>query len=127
MAPAPLPRTAARAGALLAALALILTGCSTADDGPDPQPAPDGASASADAPPAIVEEDGFYRSNTLPAPLAEQPVTLPTETGTGTAKLQIVSLDSNGEVVRLVGAWLQPVDGEGLASDTLTKIGRAHV
>ena len=120
MAPAHLPRAAARAGALLASLSLTLTACTAADGDTDPQPAPDASSESADAPPAIVEEDGFYRSNTLPDPLAEQAVTLPTETGTGSAKLQIVSLDSNGEFVRLVGAWLQPVDGEGLTSDTLT-------
>ena len=110
-------------GALAATAVLALSGCTSGGDGGgggEPDEGGAATSEQADAPPAIVEQDGFHRSNTLPDPLAEQIVTLPTENGTGSAKLQIVSLDSDGESVRLIGAWLQPVDGEGLASDTLT-------
>ena len=110
-------------GALAATAVLALSGCTSGGDGGgggEPDEGGAATSEQADAPPAIVEQDGFHRSNTLPDPLAEQIVTLPTENGTGSAKLQVVSLDSDGESVRLIGAWLQPVEGEGLASDTLT-------
>lgn len=108
-----------RAAAALTAAALLLTGC-TADSDDDGSGGSAPSTPTADAAPAIVEDDGFHRANTLPDPLAERVVTLPTEDGAGTAKLQIVSLDTNGDTTRLIGAWLQPTEGEGLTSDALT-------
>lgn len=121
-------RSLRRAGTLVLVSALTLSGCTSGGDdgggdgGGDQQSGPDGETTSeaSEAPPAVVEEDGFHRANTLPDPLAERVVTVPTQNGTGSAKLQIVSLDSDGESVRLIGAWLQPSEGEGLASNALT-------
>lgn len=62
------------------------------------------------APPQMEKVDGFWRPNTLPDPLAEKIVTLPSDGGVARAKLEVLSLDSDGESARAVLAWLPPVN-----------------
>ncbi|MGW9825497.1 outer membrane protein OmpA-like peptidoglycan-associated protein [Brevibacterium pityocampae] len=108
--------------ALLAGLLVVLVGCSGGSSDPDGDSAPGPTSTQAvpSDPPGIVDDDGFYRANTLPEPIAETVVTHPGETGEHRAKLQILSLDSDGQSARLVGAWLFPTEGEGISFGALS-------
>lgn len=69
--------------------------------------------------PEVVEDDGFWRPNTLGAPLAKTVVERPTDDGLAKARLEVVSLDSDGTSVRMVAAWLPPVEGKHLSPDEL--------
>ena len=60
--------------------------------------------------PEVVESDGFWRPNTFPDPVAETVVTRPGEDGEAFAKLQVLSLDSDGTSARMFATWLPPVD-----------------
>lgn len=110
--------------AVVLAGALALTGC-TGVDGDGAEDADAGGQpqeTSAQAEPAIVEDDGFWRANTLPEPLAEAVFTLPSAQLDGeaaSAQLQVLSLDSDGEFARMVLAWLPPADGAFLGSERL--------
>lgn len=52
-------------------------------------------------------------------PLAKKVVERPTDDGLAKARLEVVSLDSDGTSVRMVAAWLPPVDGKHLSTDEL--------
>src|SRR5699024_555502 len=74
----------------------------------------------ADSPePEIEAEDGFWRLNTLPEPVAQQVMEAPVAEADGevaSAKLEVLSLDTDGEFARMVVAWLPPEDGAFLGS-----------
>ncbi|WP_306428312.1 OmpA family protein [Brevibacterium moorei] len=81
----------------------------------------DGGAAASSRPtqqetPAIVDAEGYWRANTLPDPVAEQVVRQPAAGGETSAKVQILSLDSDGQNARLVAAVLPPVDGAPISS-----------
>lgn len=72
--------------------------------------------------PEIEAEDGFWRLNTLPEPVAEQVMEAPVAEAGGevaSAKLEVLSLDTDGEFARMVVAWLPPEDGAFLGSESL--------
>lgn len=72
--------------------------------------------------PEIEADDGFWRLNTLPEPVAEQVMEAPVAEADGeaaSAKLEILSLDSDGEYARMVVAWLPPEEGAFLGSESL--------
>lgn len=60
--------------------------------------------------PEVVESDGFWRPNTFPDPVAETVVTRPGEDGEALAKLQVLSVDTDGTSARMFATWLPPVD-----------------
>ncbi|GAB3047794.1 OmpA family protein [Sediminivirga luteola] len=107
------PRLNVLAAASTAA-ALLIAGCSPAEED-DPQPAPPEPEETPAEPAIITDDDGFRTSTTLPEPVAERIVALPGEDGEETAKLQVVSLDSDGDFARLVYAWLAPETGSELS------------
>ncbi|WP_157983786.1 OmpA family protein [Nesterenkonia muleiensis] len=75
-----------------------------------------------DVEPAIEAEDGFWRLNTLPEPVAEMVMEAPvidTDGEVASAKLEILSLDSDGEYARMILAWLVPEQGAFLGSEEL--------
>ena len=73
--------------------------------------------------PEVVESDGFWRPNTLGEPLAKKVIERPTDDGPAKARLEVVSLDSDGKSVRMVAAWLPPVEGKYLeASEVQTEL-----
>lgn len=121
----PVRRTSPRR--LLAALCvtgLALSGCSFGKDDVETSPKSPGddsaaSSEAADAPPAIVEDEGFYRANTLQEPIAEQIVEVPSPEGMSRARLEVLSLDSDGTNARMVLAWLPPTDGPVAQPDEL--------
>lgn len=121
----PVRRTSPRR--LLAALCvtgLALSGCSFGKDDVETSPKSPGddsaaSSEAADAPPAIVEDEGFYRANTLQEPIAEQVVEVPSPEGMSRARLEVLSLDSDGTNARMVLAWLPPTDGPVAQPDEL--------
>lgn len=142
----------ARMAAVGTAAALLVTACAPDDaelepdatpteESPDPDRTsePDEGSGSETSPEAeeeedeqaepdvVADEDGFLRANTLPDPVAEQLIELPVEGSDelASAKVQAVSLDSDGDFARLVIAWLPPEDGEALTND-LTAAFRAR-
>ena len=69
--------------------------------------------------PEVVESDGFWRPNTLGEPVAQTVVERPTDDGLAKARLEVLSLDSDGTSARMVAAWLPPVDGKHLSPDEL--------
>ncbi len=72
--------------------------------------------------PEYALSGGFWRANTLPDPVAEAVVEAPQSSAGGeraSAKMQVLSLDRDGDYARLVLAWLQPEDGEWLRPDSL--------
>ena len=69
--------------------------------------------------PEMVESDGFWRPNTLGEPVAKAVVERPTDDGLAKARLEVMSLDSDGTSVRMVAAWLPPVDGKHLSAEEL--------
>lgn len=71
---------------------------------------------------AIEAEDGFWRLNTLPEPVAEVVMEAGSEEAgdqLASAKLEVLSLDSDGDYARLVAAWLPPEEGPRLSSAAL--------
>ena len=128
--PEPAPRSARPTAArrLIAAVfvtGLALTGCSSGNDAPEKSPQSQAAETSAAAP-AIVEDDGFYRANTLPEPIAEQVVEVPSAEGMSRARLEVLSLDSDGTNARMVLAWLPPTDGPVAQPDQLVAEAQAN-
>ncbi|MCI2266046.1 OmpA family protein [Sediminivirga luteola] len=110
--------------AALLATAFLLSACGAADEEnqaegtrePVPLTAPP-------ADPRMQETQGFWRASTLPEPLAAAEFSLPSEAAGGesaSARLEVLSLDSDGEFARLVLAWLPPVAGPALGAQTLT-------
>ena len=101
------------AAAVLSIFTLVLTGCipgqSKDSDGGNQQPSA----------PEVVESDGFWRPNTLGEPLAETVVERPTDDGPAKARLEVLSLDSDGTSARMVAAWLPPVEGNFLEGSEL--------
>lgn len=78
-----------------------------------------GGSPAPVATPAIEDVNGFWHPNTFPAPIAETVVTRSTDDGPATAKLQVLSLDSDGTSARMVAAWLPPTSGKALSPEEL--------
>lgn len=99
--------------AILAIVAVALTGCipgqSKGDNGGNQQPPA----------PAMEKSDGFWRPNTLGEPLAKKVIERPTDDGPAKARLEVVSLDSDGKSARMVAAWLPPVEGNFLEGSEL--------
>lgn len=100
--------------AILAIVAVALTGCIPglgrgSDNGGGQQPPA----------PEVVESDGFWRPNTLGEPLAKKVIERPTDDGPAKARLEVVSLDSDGKSARMVAAWLPPVEGKHLEGSEL--------
>ncbi|GAA4835687.1 OmpA family protein [Garicola koreensis] len=76
--------------------------------------------------PEYAVEDEFWRANTLPDPVAETLVEAPSRREEGelaSAKMQVLSLDSDEEFTRLVLAWLEPEDGPRLAPEAIRAAG----
>lgn len=74
--------------------------------------------------PEVVTADGYWKANTLPDAIAETELSLPTEDSgdePATAKLEVLSLDTDGEFARLVMAWLPPEEGETLQPTALNR------
>ena len=69
--------------------------------------------------PEMVESDGFWRPNTLGEPLAKKVIERPTDDGPAKARLEVVSLDSDGKSARMVAAWLPPIEGKHLKGSEL--------
>ena len=69
--------------------------------------------------PEVVESNGFWRPNTLGEPLAKKVIERPTDDGPAKARLEVVSLDSDGKSARMVAAWLPPVEGKQLSAEEL--------
>lgn len=110
--------------AVLLATAFLLSACGAAGkEGPAEgtrEPVPLTAPP---ADPRMQETQGFWRASTLPEPLAAAEFSLPSEAAGGesaSARLEVLSLDSDGEFARLVLAWLPPVTGPALGAQTLT-------
>ena len=100
--------------AILAIVAVALTGCIPglgrgSDNGGGQQPPT----------PEVVESDGFWRPNTLGEPLAKKVIKRPTDDGPAKARLEVVSLDSDGKSARMVAAWLPPTEGNFLEGSEL--------
>lgn len=75
-------------------------------------------------PPEMLQVDGFWRPSTLSKPLAEKVVERPTDDGPAKARLEVLSLDSDGKSARMVAAWLPPVEGKPLeGSELQTELG----
>lgn len=73
--------------------------------------------------PEYVLEDGFWRANTLPDPVAEMVVQTPSRHADGeqaSAKMQVLSLDSDGDYSRLVLGWLEPEEGDRIRPETIS-------
>lgn len=71
----------------------------------------------------LVTEDGYWRSEALSEPVASSELSLPSAAVEGeisTARLDVMSLDSDGEYARLVLAWLPPAQGSALGSMALS-------
>lgn len=71
----------------------------------------------------VSSVDGYWRDSSLPEPIAETTLGLPApEDGSqlATAKLEILSADREGDFLRLVMAWLPPVEGIALGSIVLS-------
>lgn len=106
---------------VLMSAALLMAGCtgSQRDEGGGGGGS-DGGGGDAEPQSGIVDEDGFWTDARLPDPLASVDLSLPTAQGgdetTATSRAQILSLDSDGETVRMVGAWLRPTEGSSLGS-----------
>ena len=100
------PRLSVLATLILATM--VLTGCI-----PGLGKNSDGSGGGQQQPPApeMVESDGFWRPNTLGEPLAKKVIERPTDDGPAKARLEVVSLDSDGKSARMVAAWLPPVEG----------------
>ena len=97
---------------------MVLTGCIP---GLGQNSDSDGGGSGQQQPPApeVVESDGFWRPNTLGEPVAQAVVERPTDDGPAKARLEVLSLDSDGTSARMVAAWLPPVDGKHLSPDEL--------
>lgn len=107
--------------ALATAALLLVGGCTGPQGDPDEQSGGGGADPQPQA--GVVEVDGFWTDARLPDPLAELDLALPTtasgDDALASGRVQILSLDSDGETVRLVGAWQRPTSGAVLGSRTL--------
>ena len=101
---------------ILVICALVLTGCI-----PGLGKNGDGSGGDQQQPPApeMVESDGFWRPNTLGEPLAKNVIERPTDDGPAKARLEVLSLDSDGKSARMVAAWLPPVEGNFLEGTEL--------
>ena len=110
------PRLSVLATLILATM--VLTGCIP---GLGQNSDSDGGGSGQQQPPApeVVESDGFWRPNTLGEPVAQTVVERPTDGGLAKARLEVLSLDSDGTSARMVAAWLPPVDGKHLSPDEL--------
>lgn len=112
------PATRARLGVLASMVlaTLVLSGCI-----PGLGKSGDGGGGGQQQPPApeMVESDGFWRPNTLGEPLAKKVIERPTDDGPAKARLEVVSLDSDGKSARMVAAWLPPVEGDFLEGSEL--------
>ena len=112
------PATRARLGVLASMVlaTLVLSGCI-----PGLGKNSDGGEGGQQQPPApeMVESDGFWRPNTLGEPLAKKVIERPTDDGPAKARLEVVSLDSDGKSARMVAAWLPPVEGNFLEGSEL--------
>lgn len=108
--------------ALTAAALLLAVGCTGPQQGSGGQ---DGGGGGAEEQPqaGIVEVDGFWTDERLPDPLAAVDLTVPVAIGgdehLATGRAQVLSVDSDGETVRLVGAWLRPTEGASLGSRSI--------
>ena len=120
------PRTPGRPlRTLLAAMCipvLALSGCGVfgnADQHSQGGQAPDQQtqnSPQTPAEPEIVDDDGYWRANTMPEPVAQTVVHGLNDDGAeASARLEVLSLDADAESARLVYAWLPAVSGETLS------------
>lgn len=118
MIPRPVRRSlvsAALVGTLLATVACA------GDDGGGDDRSPDGRDAGPTG--GIEEIAGYFSDTRLPEPLTEVEIGLPEPKdgeSEATAKVQVLSLDRDGDIVRLVGSWLRPTAGPSLGSHELT-------
>lgn len=108
------PRLSVLATLILATI--VLTGCI-----PGLGKSGDGGGGGEQQPPApeMVESDGFWRPNTLGEPLAKKVIERPTDDGPAKARLEVLSLDSDGKSARMVAAWLPPIEGKHLKGSEL--------
>lgn len=107
--------SAALVGTLLATVACA------GDDGGGDDRSPDGRDAGPTG--GIEEIAGDFSDPRLPEPLTEVEIGLPEPKdgeSEATAKVQVLSLDRDGDTVRLVGSWLRPTAGPSLGSHELT-------
>lgn len=68
-------------------------------------------------------DDGYWRDPSLPEPVAETTLELPSREDSGeleTGKLEVLSLDTDGDFARLVMAWLPPEEGHSMSSIVLS-------
>lgn len=109
-------RSAAVLAVFAAAAALILGSCGPADEQtPSPEVTREDTHVGA--------EEGFWRDASLPDPVAETTLKLPAADDgdrLATGKLEVLSADRDGEFMRLVMAWLPPVDDIPLGSIVLS-------
>lgn len=104
------------AAALAMVTALVLSSCGTEEQPTEPpeETGPVGE---------VGVSEGFWRDSSLPEPIAETTLSLPApedDREVATAKLQILSADSDGDFTRLVMAWLPPEQGVALGSIVLS-------
>ncbi len=110
-----------RAQALAAAMvigSLLVVSCGQAES-----PAEDQGHESSVTEPGVAADGGYWRDESLPEPLVQTTLSLPSPQDSAelaTASLEVLSLDRDGDYVRLVMAWLPPVEGPALGSIVLS-------
>src|SRR5699024_1015309 len=98
---------------------------SAEDEGQSTEGSSDSASETDEAgstEPEIEAEDGVWRLDTVPEPGGEEGMEAPVAEADGevaSAKLEVLSLDTDDEYARMVLAWLPPEDGAFLGSESL--------
>ncbi|MCT1607582.1 OmpA family protein [Nesterenkonia massiliensis] len=96
---------------------LALVSCGAPGESVDHSPSESASPSSA------ASADGFWRDEALPEAIAETVLQLPAPEDSSqlaTAKLEVLSLDSDGEYARLVAAWLPSQRDTALGSTALS-------
>lgn len=103
---------------------LVLAGCGGTEE---PTVEPDASPSSVSR--GTVLDEGFWRAEDLSEPLASTELELPSaavEGDVASARLEVLSLDSDGDFARLVLAWLPPEEGPALGSKMLSSHVHRH-